>query len=469
MADLGEDGYEKGKQKIADGMKSIGDSLKGGLADWNRYIGLDSVADYFAGDKSLGEAVLGVRDTLSQMATEAADATDGLGDLAARGRVAKAMADALAEAVKGLNDEFANISPQAITLNDNLLKMADTIRASIEGTEGFSFEGRLTRLTTQVENFREQLEGMKDLDPEFASIIKDNINQVIGLIDQLKSEGVDKEFEKIQKRALDVALALEKWVEPMTQKEKMVQAIREVDLQYQKFQLTITKQIEDLERLNSIRPLTPEQMEELERLRKMLITLEEQYQEVLKQTKYEYDQARDAAKEFADSIQSSVTDSLASAIEGLVNGTKSLRDVLLSLYADITAAAARYIAKLLIIKALNTFAPGAGDLFSAIMPNANGNAFAGNIKPFANGDIIRGPTLFGLAGEAGTEAIMPLKRVNGKLGVAAEGAGGGDTYNITIKAIDTQSAVQFLQTNADHLVGILGGRNNLNRGTRRSR
>ena len=49
--------------------------------------------------------------------------------------------------------------------------------------------------------------------------------------------------------------------------------------------------------------------------------------------------------------------------------------------------------------------------------------------PFARGGIVNRPTVFpfrrgvGLMGEAGPEAIMPLERVGGKLGVNARGGG----------------------------------------------
>jgi len=69
---------------------------------------------------------------------------------------------------------------------------------------------------------------------------------------------------------------------------------------------------------------------------------------------------------------------------------------------------------------------------------ANGLAVAKNgIVPYAKGGLVTKPTLFqykqggvgsyGLMGEAGTEAIMPLRRgANGKLGVEASGSGVGD-------------------------------------------
>jgi len=59
---------------------------------------------------------------------------------------------------------------------------------------------------------------------------------------------------------------------------------------------------------------------------------------------------------------------------------------------------------------------------------ANGGVFGpGGVTAFANGGVVNGPTVFpfangiGLMGEAGPEAIMPLTRRNGKLGVAGSG------------------------------------------------
>lgn len=73
--------------------------------------------------------------------------------------------------------------------------------------------------------------------------------------------------------------------------------------------------------------------------------------------------------------------------------------------------------------------PGTGTFW------ANGGAFSGgSVIPFANGAVIGGPTTFpmrngsvGLMGEAGPEAIMPLRRgPDGRLGVSAGSAGAGN-------------------------------------------
>lgn len=74
----------------------------------------------------------------------------------------------------------------------------------------------------------------------------------------------------------------------------------------------------------------------------------------------------------------------------------------------------------------------------------NGAAFSGGkVKAFASGGVVNSPVAFpmkggaGLMGEAGPEAIMPLTRIGGKLGVRMAGNGGGTTISI-----DARGAVE---------------------------
>lgn len=81
---------------------------------------------------------------------------------------------------------------------------------------------------------------------------------------------------------------------------------------------------------------------------------------------------------------------------------------------------------------------GVNSLLSGLLPFEKGGAISqGRVMPFARGGIVSGPTTFpmrgatGLMGEAGPEAIMPLRRgPDGKLGVAAAGSGGA--VNVTM-------------------------------------
>src|SRR5690606_32165179 len=97
-------------------------------------------------------------------------------------------------------------------------------------------------------------------------------------------------------------------------------------------------------------------------------------------------------------------------------------------------------------------ATGAVDYSNPWVPNAKGNAFRnGRIQAFGKGGIVGGPTFFGmsggrtgLAGEAGTEGILPLQRMsNGDLGVQASG-GGNVIVNIYAQRRGGQSSpVEF--------------------------
>jgi phage-related minor tail protein len=79
-------------------------------------------------------------------------------------------------------------------------------------------------------------------------------------------------------------------------------------------------------------------------------------------------------------------------------------------------------------------------------PSAKGNVFNGGLQAFAKGGaftngIVRSPTMFnmGLMGEAGPEAIMPLRRgSDGSLGVAASGGSSGG--NVSVQVINNSSS-----------------------------
>ena len=80
---------------------------------------------------------------------------------------------------------------------------------------------------------------------------------------------------------------------------------------------------------------------------------------------------------------------------------------------------------------------------------ADGGVFQnGSVTPFAKGGVVNSPTMFpmsrgmGLMGEAGPEAIMPLRRLgNGRLGVESTG-GGTQNVSVTVNVEGGQSKVQ---------------------------
>jgi phage-related minor tail protein len=127
------------------------------------------------------------------------------------------------------------------------------------------------------------------------------------------------------------------------------------------------------------------------------------------------------------------------AFSASVTGGKQFDDVLKSLALRISDLAVRLAFKPL-EKSLTS---GIESLLSGLtgIGGAKTTAASGAIKPFAAGGVIGTPTYFplvgggvGLAGEAGPEAIMPLRRgADGRLGVSGSG---GNTINVQIATPD---------------------------------
>jgi tape measure domain-containing protein len=168
--------------------------------------------------------------------------------------------------------------------------------------------------------------------------------------------------------------------------------------------------------------------------------------------------AKDFGKQFGKAFQDGIKSmgdlagnlgsSFASAFGGMANQLTEFVATGKANFSEFAASVLKDLGSIFIkfafFQALKALVPG-GSAFGKFLGFANGAAFAQNgIQPFARGGIVSQPTLFpfakgtGLMGEAGPEAIMPLKRgADGKLGVAANldgamsryrrspGAGGG--------------------------------------------
>jgi phage-related minor tail protein len=140
--------------------------------------------------------------------------------------------------------------------------------------------------------------------------------------------------------------------------------------------------------------------------------------------------------------------SLIDAFEGIAVKGKNVGDVLKSL--------ARNLSQIVLKASLKPLEQGFGQLLTGLVSGgfqfANGGVLArGTPVPFASGGVIQSPISFplaggatGIAGERGAEAIMPLGRTpDGRLGVVAQGGGGG--VNVTMN-ISTPNAESFRQS-----------------------
>lgn len=152
------------------------------------------------------------------------------------------------------------------------------------------------------------------------------------------------------------------------------------------------------------------------------------------------------ANQALSGLSSTISNSVVTGIADMADGTKTFKQG----FSDVGKVVARSIEEMIIklyvvlplMRALQSLVGGplsglmgvtgasdAAALASGITPVARGGVFAGgNIIPFARGGVVSRPTMFpmangaGLMGEAGPEAVMPLRRgSDGRLGVTVNG------------------------------------------------
>ena len=161
------------------------------------------------------------------------------------------------------------------------------------------------------------------------------------------------------------------------------------------------------------------------------------------QMKSKLDSFKDGIKSVGESMADVVIKGIKGMEDALVNfvtgGKLNFRDLANSIIKDMI----RIQIQQSITKPLSKF-------FSSLFTkNANGNVYGQNgIVPFANGGIVTKPTVFpfkngiGLMGEAGAEAILPLTRRNGKLGVEGGGNNTSVVVNVDASGTDVQGDEQ---------------------------
>ena len=144
----------------------------------------------------------------------------------------------------------------------------------------------------------------------------------------------------------------------------------------------------------------------------------------------------------------------------------ALRDAALSGRAleDVLKRIALNLAGMALNQALQPLTNLASGLFTGllggrarVLPVANGGVVSGGVTPFASGGVVAAPTYFpmarttGLMGEAGAEAILPLRRgADGRLGVAA---GGGSPVNVVFN-VTAQDVASFRKSEGQ-ITGML--------------
>lgn len=142
-------------------------------------------------------------------------------------------------------------------------------------------------------------------------------------------------------------------------------------------------------------------------------------------------QAFAATGKDVQSLERGMSRGLRRAFEGLVFDGKSLSDALDTVARSMIRTSYNAAIRPVTDHVGGLLASGVGNLVSDILPFADGAAFSqGRVMPFARGGVVSGATMFpmrggtGVMGEAGPEAILPLRRTaDGSLGVTSSGSG----------------------------------------------
>lgn len=179
------------------------------------------------------------------------------------------------------------------------------------------------------------------------------------------------------------------------------------------------------------------------RIQEILFELKEQGQEVDMQRIQQIIETERATQELIAAEQerksqlNQMVSDFQSMFESIINGSKSaaeamretFRKVLLDIYKD---------------QVISPMADTVSGFIKGLFPQANGGAWSNGVQMFANGgtftnSVVSKPTAFshssglGVMGEAGPEAIMPLKRMpNGKLGVESNSSGGSSSSSVVV-------------------------------------
>ena len=183
-----------------------------------------------------------------------------------------------------------------------------------------------------------------------------------------------------------------------------------------------------------------------------------------KDTATKQSQVLQGMKQGLDDYKAKVEDVAGSIKNAMGNALQGMEDALVNFvttgklaFGDLARSIINDMIRIMIQQAI--MKPFTGWL-SGIFGSADGNVIAGGeVKKYKSGGIVSRPTYFpmkngmGLMGEAGAEAIMPLKRGrNGKLGVQASGG----TGNIVVNVNASGSSVEGDEAQGKQLGKLIG-------------
>jgi hypothetical protein len=367
--------------------------------------------------------------------------------------------------------------------NDNMKRMASSTQGLINSfTSGFI--PTMANLTESIGSSAEALEDFRIAGKGAATVIVAFVNTWMVLADVFKTVGeaigtyaaqVDlmlhlKFKEAAQVGRLYIEDQSKRWTDLAVNLDKNWNAISDsvkdgssnIGKNLSGLSSSITafnkKQEEGRILTESLRTAQEKYNDEMERYKELLDSgaiSQETYERAANKAKETLEKSTDASKNLRNAAQD-LGFTFQSAFERAIIDGEKFSDVLTGLLKDIETIVLRTLVTGPLAEAISI---GTTSILKSLglSTSAHGNIFSGGrLVPFATGGLITRPTLFpmanggtGLAGEAGTEAIMPLFRSrNGDLGVKSDNASERG-IEINIYAPEGSSVSQSSQTIGD--------------------
>lgn len=309
------------------------------------------------------------------------------------------------------------------TNNDALREAKERAREVHEAfTEAFggNFYGDLMKGATALERLETQAQD--------AAIATTRLNEELAELRQLQSTDDGLNFGgAIEKRIGEIEDELDPQGKPIRERADLYAAGGRAGEQGGRLQKQMEEQRKVIDQLNEMGASTQAATRDLAAM----------------QVQFEDLATSPAMKQFADSIAETFeqfADDIGKVIEGTMKLSKAFENAAKKIVADVV----KILVKMALMQAMTAmfggggltasvgsrlgFADGAAFQHGKVLEFAKGAAFIdGQVKKFAAGGVVSSPTFFpmanggvGLMGEAGPEAVMPLRRgANGKLGVQA--------------------------------------------------
>lgn len=288
---------------------------------------------------------------------------------------------------------------------------------------------------------------IKGLQNEIAALGKSErqnfIDQAARRLSAEATEAQRMEVERMAAALFDEKQAAEQVREEREREAQLIENIVNLTEEQTDAQEKFNKEIAELIRLRKEEKITAQQLAvaEEDARRRMLAASRRWINGVERALRDYEDQATDSARNAEDVTLNFLRNAEDAFVSFSQTGKFEFRDLLNSMIADINRALIRENITGPISEGLNTLIKNI-DFKSIFSFNADGNAFVrgASVQAFASGGVVNRPTVFpmangiGLMGEAGPEAILPLRRLpSGRLGVETTGAS-QPTYTVNVDA-----------------------------------